>query len=69
MGADSSEPGAKPSEKPHKVTLSKSYYLGIHEDTQNQYLRVMGSHWAVKLDHQFSMEAVSWTRNLAMSWC
>ena len=26
-------------------------------------------HWAVKLDHQFSMEAVSWTRNLAISWC
>jgi len=86
--------------------FSKGYYLGIHEVTQNQYLRAIGSQWAVLLDHQFSdvphsksnkkcicvmeapwsndhrsdalarvfdapavtkfMEAVSWTRNLAL---
>jgi hypothetical protein len=36
------------------VFSQANYFLGIHEVTQNQYLRVMGSHWAVLLDHQFS---------------
>jgi formylglycine-generating enzyme required for sulfatase activity len=54
MGAEPSEPGAKPADKPHKVTISKGFYMGIHEVTQDQYLRVMGSHWAGLLDHQFS---------------
>ena len=42
MGAEPSEPGAKPAEKQHKVTISKGFYMGIHEVTQDQYLRVMG---------------------------
>jgi formylglycine-generating enzyme required for sulfatase activity len=54
MGAQPGEPGAKPAEKQHKVTLSKGYYLGIYEVTQDQYSRVLGSHWAGLLDHQFS---------------
>ena len=47
MGANPSELGAKPAEKQHKVTLSKGYYLGIYEVTQNQYLRVMGKNPSV----------------------
>jgi hypothetical protein len=54
MGAEPSELGAKPAEKQHKVTISKGFYMGIHEVTQDQYLRVLGSHWAGLLDHQFS---------------
>jgi formylglycine-generating enzyme required for sulfatase activity len=42
MGAEPGEPGAKQSEKQHKVTISKGFYMGIHEVTQDQYLRVMG---------------------------
>jgi formylglycine-generating enzyme required for sulfatase activity len=42
MGAALGEPGAKPTEKQHKVTSSKGFYTGIHEVTQDQYLRVMG---------------------------
>jgi formylglycine-generating enzyme required for sulfatase activity len=42
MGAATGEPGAKPTEKQHKVTISKGFYMGIHEVTQDQYLRVMG---------------------------
>ena len=42
MGANPGEPGAKPAEKQHKVTISKGFYMGIHEVTQDQYLRVMG---------------------------
>jgi formylglycine-generating enzyme required for sulfatase activity len=29
-------------EPQHEVTISKEYYLGIHEVTQSQYMRVMG---------------------------
>jgi formylglycine-generating enzyme required for sulfatase activity len=47
MGAEPSEPGAKPAEKPHKVTISKGFYMGIHEVTQDQYLRVMGKNPSV----------------------
>jgi formylglycine-generating enzyme required for sulfatase activity len=42
MGAAPGEPGAKPAEKQHKVTLSKGFYMGIYEVTQDQYLRIMG---------------------------
>jgi hypothetical protein len=28
MGANPSEPGAKPAENPHKVTISKGFYMG-----------------------------------------
>ena len=47
MGAIPSEPGSKPAEKPHKVTISKGFYMGIHEVTQDQYLRVMGKNPSV----------------------
>jgi formylglycine-generating enzyme required for sulfatase activity len=47
MGAEPSEPGAKPAEKPHKVTISKGFYMGIHEVTQDQYFRVMGKNPSV----------------------
>jgi formylglycine-generating enzyme required for sulfatase activity len=67
MGAQPGEPGAKPAEKQHKVTLSKGCYLRIFEVTQDQYLRVMGSHWPVLLDHQFS--DVPHTRSNKKSIC
>jgi formylglycine-generating enzyme required for sulfatase activity len=35
MGANPGEPGAKPAEKQHKVTISKGFYMGIHEVTQD----------------------------------
>ena len=47
MGAEPSEPGAKPAEKQHKVTIPKGFYMGIHEVTQDQYLRVMGKNPSV----------------------
>jgi formylglycine-generating enzyme required for sulfatase activity len=47
MGAKPGEPGAKPAEKPHKVTISKGFYVGLHEVTQDQYLRVMGKNPSV----------------------
>ena len=47
MGAEPSEPGAKPAEKQHKVTISKGLHMGIHEVTQDQYSRVMGKNPSV----------------------
>ncbi len=47
MGANPSELGAKPAEKPHKATFSKAFCMGIHEVTQDQYLRVMGKNPSV----------------------
>jgi formylglycine-generating enzyme required for sulfatase activity len=47
MGAIPSEPGSKPAEKPHKVTISKGFYMGTHEVTQDQYFRVMGKNPSV----------------------
>ena len=47
MGVAPGEPGARPDEKPHKVTISKGFYMGIHEVTHNQYLRVMGKNPSV----------------------
>ena len=47
IGAEPSEPGAKPAEKQHKVTIPKGFYMGIHEVTQDQYLRVMGKNPSV----------------------
>jgi formylglycine-generating enzyme required for sulfatase activity len=47
MGANPSELEAKPAEKPHKVTISKGFYMGIYEVTQDQYFRVMGKNPSV----------------------
>ncbi len=42
MGALVSEVGSKDDERQHHVTISKEYYLAIHEVTQAQYERVIG---------------------------
>jgi formylglycine-generating enzyme required for sulfatase activity len=47
MGAAPGELGARPDEKPHKVSISKGFYMGAHEVTQDQYLRVMGKNPSV----------------------
>jgi formylglycine-generating enzyme required for sulfatase activity len=47
MGAATGELGAKLTEKQHKVTISKGFYMRIHEVTQDQYLRVMGKNPSV----------------------
>jgi hypothetical protein len=36
IGAKPGEPGAKPAEKPHKVTISKGFYMGIHEVSRQE---------------------------------
>lgn len=42
MGSPLSELGSKDNERQHEVTISKDYFLCIHEVTQAQYERVTG---------------------------
>lgn len=41
-GSPPSEEGSHDDERQHEVTITKDYYLGSHEVTQDQYLKVMG---------------------------
>ena len=42
MGSPADEIGREPQERPHHVTLSRSFWLGAFEVTQHQWLAVMG---------------------------
>jgi len=44
MGSDSSDPDAREDEKPqHRVRITRPFYLGVYEVTQEEYQKVMGS--------------------------
>jgi len=43
MGSPESEEDRDDDETQHEVTISKDYYLGVHEVTQAQYEKVMGT--------------------------
>lgn len=42
MGSPKSEPGRRDDENPHKVTLTQSFGMGVHEVTQAHYEQVVG---------------------------
>src|SRR5262249_1832470 len=43
MGSPDSDPEAREDEKPqHRVRITRPFYLGVHEVTQEEYQRVMG---------------------------
>jgi formylglycine-generating enzyme required for sulfatase activity len=43
MGSPETEPGRKDIEVQHQVTLTKPFFLGVHEVTQGQWQAVMGT--------------------------
>ena len=43
MGSSESEPGRNDDEYPHRVALSRLFYIGQHEVTQAQWTKMMGS--------------------------
>ncbi len=43
MGSPPNESGREPDETPHRVTLTKGYWMGRHEVTQRQWTQVMGT--------------------------
>lgn len=48
-------------ERPHQVTLTKQFYLGVHEVTNAQWNRVMGNEGPSKWkDNDRPVEQVSW---------
>lgn len=61
MGATTEQTGADTDEKPaHSVTLTKSYYLGETEVTQELYQAVMGTNPSYFAGTQKPVEKVSW---------
>src|SRR5262245_17015830 len=42
MGSPLGEPERDENETPHEVTLSKPFYLGVYEVTQDEFTKVMG---------------------------
>ena len=61
MGSPANEPERSDDETQHRVTLTKGFYLGVHQVTQAQWQAVMGnnpSHF--KGDSNLPVENVSW---------
>jgi formylglycine-generating enzyme required for sulfatase activity len=55
------EPSRDVEESPqHRVTISKPFYLGIHEVSQGEYRRVMGANPARFIGDNRPVEQVSW---------
>ncbi len=66
MGSNSSN--ADDDESPvHRVTISRPFYIGIHEVTQEQYESVMGTNPSHFRGSNRPVESVSW--NDAMEFC
>jgi formylglycine-generating enzyme required for sulfatase activity len=47
-------------EKPHRVTLTRPFYMGVHEVTNAQWKQVMGSVPSQRKDDDLPVEQVSW---------
>ncbi len=73
MGSGESEEGHRSDEQQHSVRITKPFYMGVHEVTQEEYERVMGtnpSYFSVQGDgknkvkwldtRQFPVEQVTW---------
>ena len=61
MGSPSDEAGRRDNEGPQReVTISRPFYMGIHEVTQCQYEAIMGSNPSKFKDATKPVEMVSW---------
>ena len=73
MGSPRLEPGRRAEERRHQVTLTTSFYLGVYEVTQGQYVRVMkenpsefardgvqGARVAGQATEHFPVDSVNW---------
>ena len=55
--------GDPPEHPQHKVRLTKSFYLGVHEVTQQQYERLMGENPSFHVPEPMRpVDSVSWRR-------
>jgi formylglycine-generating enzyme required for sulfatase activity len=61
MGSPEDEKGRENNEGPqHEVTISKPFYMGIYEVTQEQYEQIMGRNLSYFKGAQNPVENVSW---------
>jgi formylglycine-generating enzyme required for sulfatase activity/tRNA A-37 threonylcarbamoyl transferase component Bud32 len=61
MGSPESEPGRQQNETQHEVTLTKPYYLGKYEVTQEQWQSVMGNNPSISTKRaKLPVTDVSW---------
>ena len=67
MGSPMNEVGRHEDETPHEISISKSYYLGVYEVTQEQYEKVMGNNPSEFKGARRPVESVSWDD--AVSFC
>ncbi len=67
MGSPKSELGRDDDETQHLVKITKAFYLGAHEVTQEQYERVMGDNPSRSKDAAKPVEMVTW--NDAVAFC
>jgi len=61
MGSPSSEPKREKDEKPHRVTLTKGFYMGVTEVTQGQWRKIMGNNPSYFKGDNLPVETVSWS--------
>jgi formylglycine-generating enzyme required for sulfatase activity len=61
MGSPRSEPHRYDNEIQHRVSITKPFYLGVTEVTQEQYQKVMGTDPSHFKGPQNPVEKVSWT--------
>ena len=60
MGSPESESGHKGNETQHSVILTRHFYIGAYEVTQEQWQAIMGSNPSYSKGDQLPVEMVSW---------
>ncbi len=60
MGSSEEEKGRSPNETQHEVTISKPYYIGAYEVTQNKYEKLLGKNPSIHKGPKNPVEMVSW---------
>ena len=60
MGSPGTESGRGANETQHRVSITKPFYLGVTEVTQEQYQKVMGTNPSYFKGPQNPVETVSW---------
>jgi formylglycine-generating enzyme required for sulfatase activity len=61
MGSPDSEEGRSPSETPHKVKLTRGFYMGVYTVTQEQWQAIIGNNPSkFKGQKNLPVEQVSW---------
>ena len=67
MGSPWTEAGREDDEKQHRVRITKPFYLGVYEVTQDEYERVMGKNPSKFKGARLPVEMVSWDE--AVEFC